>query len=76
MPQASCYHTDKDATDLSDINAKKASDVDGFKVVDKKKIFVLKQISAGPSKIMELLSVLKKTLKLEIVIGKRAIPNS
>ena len=50
--------------------------MDGFKVVDKKKIFVLKQISAGPSKIMELLSVLKKTLKLEIVIGKRAIPNS
>ncbi len=63
-------------TDLSDINVQKASNADGFKVVDKKKISVLNQISAGPSKIMELLSVLKKTLKLEIVIGKRATPNS
>ena len=63
-------------TDLLDINVQKASNADGFKVVDKKKISVLNQISAGPSKIMELLSVLKKTLKLEIVIGKRATPNS
>lgn len=62
--------------DLLDINVQKASNADGFKVVDKKKISVLNQISAGPSKIMELLSVLKKTLKLEIVIGKRATPNS
>ena len=63
MPQASCYHTGKDVTDLSDINAKKGSHVDGLKVVDKKKISVLNQISAGPSRIMELLSVLRKTLK-------------
>ena len=50
--------------------------MDGFREVDKKKISVLKKISAGPSKIMELLSVLKTIWKLEIVIGKRATPNS